>query len=830
MNKPSKIPSTNDITEQTREEFNHPDDDIEPIQVNSEKEAETELDQLIQKIDERQEWDTQVEFINRGMGLVKGGALEYTSFKKGLPSIYHGLISAATNLRSALLKRACLFIAQLAKETGSSFDLLGDYIGPLSSLFGHGTQIIADSTKFAVLSIVTNSPSKKVLLSIFDLCNSKGATQRAVASESISIICSIWPSELLESSFDKFEQIIIKYLADASSETRIFARNAVRNLGQTNPSRYQSILSKIDERTKKAIESAEPTPRTETRVYKKVQRPAPREINTEKEPDQKDQINKNKELLREQQKQKLQEFAKQKKHNMEEKESRIPTKNRSETPRKIIKQPSSTKSSIPVLHHKVETRPNRSSSVKSNHQNKRLGKLPTPPDSHRSTISETRTDEEKHRQSNVIKRTYSFDGDEKKFLNKIKIEIKSGHIEDLRDDIASIGTTVLQSCLNKNSEIQKIAFNILSDLLDAFATYFSNVLPKIITLLLRTTQNANNRELQKTARNLLGHIPEIFPPSDVINGIMEQQSLSPELLLLANSLAKNASLSDNNLIQRLLHIVLETSHSSEVSSRHSAGEILRSIFNGNRPAFDNFVKNLPPSEKDSFTNFIKSYVPGAIPKETASTTSNQNEAADFPKYSEKNHDKWLSEVEKFCTKHENIGDYNDFYGIVFQSLNESLIQHKDPNTTLVMIAKIIKKHGTLGFQVILEELLKIPDSKPKDNVLAAIFNSKNGLKDLVSSLSSIVFESPNSDSAERSISMMTRLIVSNTLENVQIVAPTIGKTATVGINSESSSVRKSSVLCFVEIKCKSQELGDNYINQLLPQQQKLVSIYYQKRN
>lgn len=77
-------------------------------------------------------WDEQVATIRRIMSLINGRALEYDLFIQCLSSIQIGLTSAIKNQRSALVKHTCLLISQLARELGSRFDSIGDYIKPLS--------------------------------------------------------------------------------------------------------------------------------------------------------------------------------------------------------------------------------------------------------------------------------------------------------------------------------------------------------------------------------------------------------------------------------------------------------------------------------------------------------------------------------------------------------------------------------------------------------------------------------------------------------------------------------------------------------------------------
>ena len=258
------IPSTADLTIQTETMFNNAGRDIPPVRVRSSQDALVELDYLESNICEGVDWDTQVNAMQRGMGLVNGGALEYDDFVRGLNRIASGLISAATNLRSALVKQSCLFIAQIAREVGSAIDLIGDFITPLSSQLSHGTQIIAESSKFAILAVAKSCPSRRVLKSIFDICNARGSAVKTVAAESLALVISGWPIDIINANITKIEAVLAKLLSDAAVETRTEARRAAKAYLDTNPQRGNDFLSRLDQRTQKAIRS-EPQFPTEPR-------------------------------------------------------------------------------------------------------------------------------------------------------------------------------------------------------------------------------------------------------------------------------------------------------------------------------------------------------------------------------------------------------------------------------------------------------------------------------------------------------------------------------------------------------------------------------------
>ncbi|OHS93680.1 hypothetical protein TRFO_40058 [Tritrichomonas foetus] len=247
------VPSAADISEQTQKMFDNAGNDLKPIRIKSNNDAGKEIDFLEANISERVEWDDQVKAMQRGMALVNGGAVEYDSFVRGLNRIYSGLVAAATNLRSALVKQSCLFIAQLAREIGPPFDQVGDFITPLSSQLSHGTQIIAESCKLAILCISKYCFSRKILKSIFDICNARGPSVKAVAAESLSYVLLYWPHEIIVQNYSQVEHVLQKLISDAAVNTRAFARQAAKAYQTNYPQKANIFISKLDQRTQKSI-------------------------------------------------------------------------------------------------------------------------------------------------------------------------------------------------------------------------------------------------------------------------------------------------------------------------------------------------------------------------------------------------------------------------------------------------------------------------------------------------------------------------------------------------------------------------------------------------
>ena len=250
-------PTCGDITEETRALFEDPGAGVEPVEL---EDAAMEIEELEKVVAPTAEWDDQVAGMKRVVGLIKGGALENPGFRQGLGRIVPGLEAAATNLRSALVKQACLTIAMMVRALGSQFDTLGDFVGPLSTQLAHGTQIIAESCKFGILAIVKSCVSRKVLLSIVELAGKRGPAQRAVAAESLGVVMNAWDLSGVASAWARVEGVMVQLLADASQEVRALARVAMKNLERNDASKFQRIFQKCDPRTRKAVIDSEAAP------------------------------------------------------------------------------------------------------------------------------------------------------------------------------------------------------------------------------------------------------------------------------------------------------------------------------------------------------------------------------------------------------------------------------------------------------------------------------------------------------------------------------------------------------------------------------------------
>lgn len=258
----NNMTSAADIAKDTRSEFEKAGFDVPPVNIRNAAQASKEIEYLSEKIAQGVEWDEQVKAIKRGMGLVNGGALEFDEFSDRLSNLGPGLVAGCCNLRSALVKQSCLFIAQLVHNLRKKFAVFGEVIAPLSKQTTHGTLIIAESCKLAIFEIVKYCPKKNVFFSIVDLSKSKAGENRQISADSFILMLNFWGKHIL----DQYNEIVMRTLRLLLVDSQPLVRNSARiasKLFASKFSKYSELfLATLDSKTKSAVLSAEVPPGT----------------------------------------------------------------------------------------------------------------------------------------------------------------------------------------------------------------------------------------------------------------------------------------------------------------------------------------------------------------------------------------------------------------------------------------------------------------------------------------------------------------------------------------------------------------------------------------
>ena len=226
---------------------------IQPVEIDA-KRVSKELDFVKSRIDERVEWDEQINAMNHVMALVNGGALEFDDFAPGLISIRSGMVAALKNPRPAVAKRACILLALLARELGSQFDVIGEYIGPLCAQVE--SPDIGDHCEYLITYIARKCQSRKVLGSIIEICGMKSVKKRLVGAKALAVVTSTWQAKSIGTNWSRMFQVFSHLLHDKSIDVQRVAKEAIKDLEKLSPQKAKEFMQKIDQGAMKETEGA----------------------------------------------------------------------------------------------------------------------------------------------------------------------------------------------------------------------------------------------------------------------------------------------------------------------------------------------------------------------------------------------------------------------------------------------------------------------------------------------------------------------------------------------------------------------------------------------
>ncbi|OHT03974.1 hypothetical protein TRFO_28632 [Tritrichomonas foetus] len=790
--------------------------DVEGIEISTPGEALSEIEDLIQKIQNGNEWDDQVSAMRRGMALINGGALEYDCFVKNLSRLYDGLTSAASNMRSALVKTSCLFISQLARELGQQFEMCGDYITPLSPQLSNGTQIVANSCKYAILTISRHCPARRILASVIDLTLSRGASQKAVAAEALSVILSTWPPEAIGTNWPRLLVSLQKLLNDASPNVRVFARRSAKALQFISPQKSREFLAKLDQRTKKAISEEVDTINREPKVEIPKRRapsaqPA-RKFKSVKQTkkDSDDQIRSPNRYIKD---------GDEDEENYRIKETR---RDNIRTNKNVNNRESNNNFNENIRENgKGNNNYNVNYNHGSNKDSMRVRNIKKDNLKTREFAKEkgnVNSIKEKKKEENYFA---LYEGQERVFIGIVKEYIDDGNSKELSPHMKEIALNILKCCSNETPAISVSALAVLHDVLLLFPKHFEPNLPLVVNVLLDRAIHGCPRAVSN-AEIILQELPQHYDVNELIK-LLENQHPSSSLLHFSANLAEQNGVDyeDQSVCFCLMSNAAKCAENN-IKSQQIAARMIGRVFAENEDAFNAYTDTLNSSELFALQALVKPYFP---------TIEFQQPVIDVPQYNTKSARASLYEIQKVIETADEGREWNSARPRIYSELNQAMMQKSEVDTALIIAQKTLHLRGFEDFERMFPGIIfnaRGQYSRIAEISLTMILHSVD-LESLLRALQSNI-KSENIIIAKNTLDYQTKIISTVSKLAVKplmsILIPTLVET----LKSKAPEIRKATVLCYVELCVVMGSEMDQYIKQLEKPQQKLITIFLARRS
>uniref|UniRef100_A0A4W3I1M7 Cytoplasmic linker associated protein 1 n=1 Tax=Callorhinchus milii TaxID=7868 RepID=A0A4W3I1M7_CALMI len=201
-------------------------EEVPIVQIYSNRDLEESINKIREILsDDKHDWEQRVTALKKIRSLIMGGAAEYESFFQHLRLLDGALKLSAKDLRSQVVREACLTLGYLSSVLGNRFDHGAESIMPtLFNLVPNSAKIMATSGVATIRLIIRNTHFPRLIPIISSNCASKSVAVRRRSFEFLDRLLQEWQTHSLEKHVGLLAETIKKGIHDADSEARVEAR------------------------------------------------------------------------------------------------------------------------------------------------------------------------------------------------------------------------------------------------------------------------------------------------------------------------------------------------------------------------------------------------------------------------------------------------------------------------------------------------------------------------------------------------------------------------------------------------------------------------------
>ncbi|XP_034404555.1 CLIP-associating protein 1-B-like isoform X5 [Cyclopterus lumpus] len=200
--------------------------DVPALQISSNREVEEAMTKIRDVLsDDKRDWELRVAALKKVRSLLLAGAAEFTGFPQQLRLTEAALKLSAKDLRSQVVREACLTLGHLSAVLGGHFDHAAEAVMPiLLSLVSNSAKVMATSGMSAIRLILRQTHSPRLIPIITSSCTSKSVAVRRRCFEFLELLLQEWQTSSLERHAAVLMETVKKGIHDADAEARSVAR------------------------------------------------------------------------------------------------------------------------------------------------------------------------------------------------------------------------------------------------------------------------------------------------------------------------------------------------------------------------------------------------------------------------------------------------------------------------------------------------------------------------------------------------------------------------------------------------------------------------------
>ncbi|XP_033990091.1 CLIP-associating protein 1a isoform X3 [Trematomus bernacchii] len=232
-------------------------EDVPSIQIYSNRELEDHLAKIREVLsDEKHDWEHRVVALKKVRSLLMAGATEYEGFPQQLRLLEAPLKLSAKDLRSQVVREACITLGHLSLILGNKFDHGAESIMPtLLNLVPNSAKIMATSGVATIRLLLRRTHYPRLIPIITSNCAAKSVAVRRRCFEFLDLMLQEWPTNTLERHVAVLTETIKKGIHDADSEARSIARKCYWGFHGHYSREAEHLFQALESPYQKALQS-----------------------------------------------------------------------------------------------------------------------------------------------------------------------------------------------------------------------------------------------------------------------------------------------------------------------------------------------------------------------------------------------------------------------------------------------------------------------------------------------------------------------------------------------------------------------------------------------
>ncbi|XP_028904710.1 CLIP-associating protein 2 isoform X35 [Ornithorhynchus anatinus] len=231
--------------------------DVPSVQIYSSRELEETLNKIREILsDDKHDWDQRANALKKVRSLLVAGAAQYDCFFQHLRLLDGAFKLSAKDLRSQVVREACITVAHLSTVLGNKFDHGAEAIVPtLFNLVPNSAKVMATSGCAAIRFIIRHTHVPRLIPLITSNCTSKSVAVRRRSFEFLDLLLQEWQTHSLERHAAVLVETIKKGIHDADAEARVEARKTYMGLRNHFPGEAETLYNSLEPSYQRSLQT-----------------------------------------------------------------------------------------------------------------------------------------------------------------------------------------------------------------------------------------------------------------------------------------------------------------------------------------------------------------------------------------------------------------------------------------------------------------------------------------------------------------------------------------------------------------------------------------------